>query len=512
MERKKQSIRINHWLVIPVLFLALTVTGCATTTQPEPPVVPEFARDLDPDRGEMPQMRPLAEIRPQAAMEEKMPFESKLFSLNILEAELQEAIMPIAKVAGLNLAFDRDVNVRAPVSVNFTNLSLNKAMELILRSHDYYYEIDGNTLLVKAMETRVFHLNYSLVSSSGSSDISGDSFSVETESEEDDTKIWKVIEEVLGVESSGGSGGSGGSGKSQSLLSDAGQAQINKMAGIIIVNDRPENIKRVAQYLDELEKVLRRQVLIEARLVEVTLNEGHQYGIDWNLVREKVGDWGFSVGNSLSSGIGGAGLIVGGNALAGSLLPDGLSTTNAYHTQGKTTIQGVLNALATTGSVNVLSAPRVSVLNNQSAMINMTTELPYEETEITVEDGVRTVAYSINRVFEGISLGIIPQVGPDGMTNLLIVPRVAQNQRFEDFEQAKRVPVLTVRETSTMVRVPDGGTVVLGGIIEEKNTDDSSKTPVLGDIPGLGRLFSNQKRTSTKTELVIMVTATIIER
>ncbi|MFP4128475.1 MAG: secretin and TonB N-terminal domain-containing protein, partial [Desulfonatronovibrio sp.] len=470
MERKKQNIRTNHWLMITVLLLVLTGAGCATTSEPEPPVVPDFAQDLDPERGDMPRMKPLAEIAPEAAMEEKMPFESKLFSLNILDAELQEAIMPMTNVAGLNLVFDRDVDVRAPVSVNFSNLPLKKALDLVLSSHGYYYKIEGNTLRVKAMETRVFHLNYSLVSSTGSSDISGDNFSVESEAEEDDTKVWEIIEEVLGVESSGSSEGSGGSGKSQSLLSDAGQAQINKMAGVIVVTDRPENIKRVAQYLDELEKVLRRQVLIEARLVEVVLNDDHEYGIDWNLIREKVGDWGFNIGAGLASGaeISSDGLVLGGTSLAGDTLPNGSSTANAYYSHGKSTITGVLRALSTTGTVNVLSAPRVSVLNNQSASINMTTELPYEETEVTFEDGERTVAYTINRVSEGISLGIIPQIGPDGMTNLLIVPRVAQNQRFEDFEQSKNVPVLTVRETSTMVRVPDGGTVVLGGIIEEK--------------------------------------------
>lgn len=403
--------------------------------------------------------------------------------------------MPIAKVAGLNLVFDRDVDLRAPVSVNFSNLSLKRAMELILGSHDYYYKIDDTILRIKAMETRVFHLNYSLVSSSGSSDMSGDNFSVDSEMEEDDSKVWKILEELLD------NGGSGGSGQGNSLLSESGQAQINKMAGVIIVTDRPDNIQRIASYLDELEKALKRQVLIEARLVEVSLNDGHQYGIDWSAVRTNLGRWGFNIGSAVGGAI------------------DNTFSMGMNYTGNQASYEAVLNALATSGRVNVLSAPRISVLNNQSAMINLTTQLPYLEWEVRNVGTAANPAYepvpTITFADEGISLGITPQIGPDGMTTLLIVPRVSNKREDRAFSfrgDQFLVPVLTVRETSTLVRIPDGGTVVLGGIIEERHQDRSDKIPVLGDVPGLGRLFSNQVRASDKTELVVVVTATIIER
>jgi MSHA biogenesis protein MshL len=503
VERKKHDGRISLWFVVAVLLLPLTGWGCATMSQPEPPVEPEFVRQTELAPQEMPPMKPLAEIKPRPAMEERMPFESQLFSLNIIEAELQEAVLPLAKVAGLNLVFDREVDLRAPITVSFSNLPLKKAMELILGSHGYYYQIEDNILRVKAMETRVFHLDYSMVSSTGSSDVSGDTFSVESEMEEDDVKIWEVVEEVLGIESSGGSGDSGEqSNETTSILSSVGQAQVNKMSGTIVVTDRPENIERLAHYLDELEKALRRQVLIEARLVEVTLNDGHQYGIDWSAVRTRLGRFGI---NSVTAGLGGA--------------IDNTFSMDMGYTKNEDSFSAVLNALATSGNVNVLSAPRISVLNNQSAMINLTTELPYLQWE------VRNVGSSDNPIYEpvptivfaneGIALGITPQISPDGMTTLLIVPRVANKKEDRSFNfrgDQFLVPVLTVRETSTLVRVPDGGTVVLGGIIEERQQDRTNKIPVLGDVPGLGRLFSNQVRATEKTELVIMVSATIIER
>lgn len=449
-------------------------------------------------------MRPLAELRPVPAMEERMPFESQLFSLNIMEAELQEAVLPLAKVAGLNLVFDRDVDLRAPVAVNFSNLPLKTAMDLILGSHGYYYQIQGNVLRVKALETRIFHLNYSLVSSAGSSSLSGDSFDVDSEMEEDDIKVWKMLDDVLGIEGSGGSGDSGGSGGggNKSILSDLGSAQVNKMSGTIIVTDRPENLDRLAHYLDELEKALRRQVLIEARLVEVTLNDGHQYGIDWSMVRTRLGRFGI---NTISA------------SLAG-----GIDTTFALdmgYTKNDESFTAIINALATSGRVNVLSAPRVSVLNNQSALINLTTQLPYLQWEVrnvgSRDNPIYEPVPTITFADEGIALGITPQIGPDGMTTLLIVPRVANKREDRAFSfrgDQFLVPVLTVRETSTLVRVPDGGTVVLGGIIEERHQDSNQKIPILGDVPALGRLFSNQIRAMEKTELVIMVSATIIER
>jgi MSHA biogenesis protein MshL len=499
----KKVDRVLPSLAALTLFFALMATGC-TTSQSSQPVSPQYPvpAPVMKSRPELPSLPPLAEIKPRAAMEENMPFETRLFTLNIMDAQLQEIVLPMAQSVGLNLVFDRDVDVYAPVSASFANLPLRRALELILDSHGYYFTINGNVLSIKAMETRVFQLNHSLVASQGSSSISGDSFDVSSESDDEALEIWDVLEEALGA---GGSGGGGGSGQQKSMLSENGHAQINKMAGFIIVTDRPENLDRMARYLDALENSLQRQVLIEARLVEVALTEEHEYGIDWSVIGASLGSgWNLDI----ASGIG----AVVQPAVGGAANPDLGSFATSLSKSGSESYNVVLNALAQNGSVNVLSAPRIAVMNNQSAMINMTTELPYEETSVTVQDGDRLVEYTIQRVFEGVSLGITPQIDPSGMTTLLIVPRVAQNQRFEDFTMSKKVPVLTVRETSTMVRVPNGGTVLLGGIIEEKTDDRVTKIPILGDLPVLGKaLFSSQKRENKKVELIIMITATIIE-
>lgn len=483
-------------LIMALLLLAVLPAGCVTMPPPEPPTV---------DRGEMQpprparvplsELRPLADIAPRAAMEESMPFEDKLFSLSVMDAQLQEAILPIAEAANLNLVFDRGVNINETVSVRFRDLSLRQAMSLILNAMGYYYQVEGNVLRVKALETRHFTLDYSLLASSPSSSVGSDQFSVDATAEEDDVKVWQILEEALGV-------GTGATRDANSLLSEQGSGQINKMAGLITVTDRPENLERVAAYLKALEKALRRQVLIEAKIVEVTLRSGHQYGIDWSMVRTRLGRTGFEIGSAMAP-------------TAGTFSLDFFS---ARPGSDANPINVVLRALASEGNVNVLSSPRLNVLNNQSGLINFQTAIPYFQWEVrnvgTADNPRYEPVPTVVFADEGVSLGITPQISADGYVNLAIVPVVSKrtdtatlNYQGSNYQ----IPVMSVRESSTMIRVADGGTVVLGGIIEESTEDLRDKIPVLGDIPGLGRLFSSQERSVRKTELVVLVTATVVE-
>ncbi len=480
------------------LLLAPFLSGCITMPPPEPPTVDrEIATPVTPRpvRAPLSELRPLGDIKPLAAVEQAMPFDDKLFSISVLDAQLQEAIMPIASAADLNLVFDQGVDISARVSAHFTDLSLRQALDLILSSLGYYHQINGNILRIKAMETRFYTLDYSLLASSPSSSVGGDQFSVDSSGEEDDVKVWQVLEKALGVGASGGGGGG------ESLLSEQGTAQINKMAGMIIVTDRPENLDKVAHYLKNLEKALVRQVLIEAKIVEVTLRSGHQYGIDWRMVHDRVsrGGMDYEIGSFMAPAANTFSLVWGGGSLSNP-------------------IDITLNALASEGNVNVLSSPRLNVLNNQSGMINFQTSIPYFQWEVrnvgTADNPRYEPVPTVVFAEEGVTLGITPQISGDGYINLSIVPVVSKrtdtavlNYQGSNFQ----IPIMSVRETSTMIRVQDGGTVVLGGIIEESSEDLRNKIPLLGDIPGLGRLFSSQERSTRKTELVVMVTATILE-
>jgi len=182
----------------------------------------------------------------------------------------------------------------------------------------------------------------------------------------------------------------------------------------------------------------------------------------------------------------------------------------------------LLDLLGTQGNTNVLSAPRLNVLNNQTALISVGRAIPFLEWELrTVGTATTTGATvfepvpTVSRVQAGVTLGVTPQINPEGITTLHIVPIVTDLVEYQTFtfeDNTWEVPVIDIRETDTMVRVPNGTTVVIGGLIQDKGSDNVTKIPFLGDVPGLGKLFSNQIRSSKKVELVILLTPTIVER
>ncbi|CAN2047479.1 MSHA biogenesis protein MshL [Candidatus Magnetomoraceae bacterium gMMP-13] len=451
---------------------------------------------------------PLAALKPMIAAEEKMPYESRLFSLSTRSAPLQDILLGLAKEADLNLVIEKAVNLMEPVSLEIKDLSLKLALDTILSAYEYFYEINGNILRVKALETRFFQFDYPLLynvaesevggdvlgEGGGGSDLSGE-FTIETEvSGSEHLNIWEQIEKALTPAGTGQNG----------LLSNQGRALVNRMSGTIVLTDRRENILLAEKFLNKLEISLRRQVVIEAKIIEVTLNHDHQYGIDWNYLQNQIGGSGaLTFSSELSTG--GAAVSVG--------FLDSFS---------RGTFELFLDALSVQGNLNVLSSPRLNVLNNQSALISVGQTIPYLdfETNVTTDpnDSTRTITTlepTINKAQAGITLGITPQISEDSVTTLHIVPIItdlAAEKSFSYNGTDWTVPVIQVRETDTIVRAPDGVTVVIGGLIQDRTDDLVTKIPLLGDIPFLGRLFSNQKRSNSKSEMVILLTPTVVEK
>lgn len=516
-KRKRPTTEIG--LLLAGLISVVCLIGCATVTRPPEPTVQttvvspgeimkEIAKTQAP--AELP---PLATLKPKVAAVEEMPFESKLFSLSTRGAPLQDVLLGLAKEAGLNLVIEKGVEPMEPVSVEMNNLPLKKALDTVLSAYEYFYDIDGNILRIKALETRFFHFDYLLLSNKPETDIGGDvlgggggsgggsgtnlsgEFSIEAEVDEEYLDVWQQIENAL---KSGG--------EEESLLSEQGRAQINRMSGTIILTDRRENILLAERYLHQLEKSLKRQVVLEAKIIEVTLSQGHQFGIDWGYIRNDLfgvsGDFEFNTNFSTNT----SGFNLGWTKAPGG--PDQLSF--------------FMDALATQGSVNVLSSPRLNVLNNQTALISVGRAIPYLQWELrtvgtatatgaTVYEPVPTVV----RSQAGVTLGVTPQISGEGITTLHIVPIITDLVEYRSFSfqgSTFDVPVIDIRETDTIVRVPDGATIIIGGLIQEKSRDNNSKVPLLGDVPLLGKAFSQQIRTSEKVELVILLTPTVVER
>jgi MSHA type pilus biogenesis protein MshL len=361
--------------------------------------------------------------------------------------------------------------------------------------------------------------------------------------------------------SSGGSGGSGGgssmsSGGSSinltadnpvdfwkelqdelgSMLTDIGKRSmsINRTAGIVQVTDRPSALKRIESYLAGVEKSVHRQVDLEARIYDVTLNDQFQFGIDWVHVAEAYGgSLGFG-GSTIPTAIGGSqvnnstlnGLNNFPANLGGSASPGGNISTLVF--QNFNTAAAV-NALKQQGTVEVISKPRVRTLNNQTALIKVGEDVPFFNTTTSFLPGATqgtstTVQQTVvNSITVGTILSLTPQISDNDWISLDISPVLTSLKSTVTFSggssgsgassgsSSATAPDLDTKQASTIVRVHDGTTIVIGGLIQTENAKNDTKTPLLGDIPLLGKLFTGTFRFKQKQELVIFVTPRIVK-
>lgn len=280
---------------------------------------------------------------------------------------------------------------------------------------------------------------------------------------------------------------------------------VSPLAGLVTVRGLPTEIAAVKKFISDTETHLHRQVIIEAKIMEVTLNDDYQQGIHWNEVLGSLGSTNFTFntngnisGTPISSSIGGATSL----SFSG---PD---------------FGGVIDLLQTQGNVQVLSSPRITATNNQKAVIKVGQD-EYFVTDVssTTTTGTSTTTtpeVELTPFFSGIALDVTPQIAEDGSVILHVHPSVTltaeQNKTIQLGGDELILPLAqsSVRESDTIIRAESGEIVVIGGLIETYKVDQESKTPLLGDIPLLGGLFQSVSETTQKRELVILLKPIVI--
>lgn len=282
---------------------------------------------------------------------------------------------------------------------------------------------------------------------------------------------------------------------------DEGRAVVvSPQAGLVTVKALPHEIKAIKSFLNDSQEHLRRQVIIEAKIIEVTLNDDYQQGIRWDQVISNIEST-----NLLFQTTGG----ITGNAISAAIGGESTLTIN------NADFNSVISLLQTQGNVQVLSSPRITATNNQKAVIKVGQD-EYFVTEVssTTTTGTSTTTtpeIQLTPFFSGIALDVTPQINGNGEVILHVHPSVTVTA-----EQVKQIRLnnediilplaqSSVRESDTIIRAHSGEIVVLGGLIESRKTDKESKTPLLGDIPFLGELFKSKSQTTQKSELVIML-------
>jgi MSHA biogenesis protein MshL len=438
-------------------------------------------------------------IVPQVEKERSAKLEGpkELFSFSLREADLKDVLRGIAKQSSYNVVVEPDV--KGTSTVDLKNVTLSKALDYILEPLNYVYKIDGNTIYVSKpkLETKVFSINYAAFSKLTESIVTGSSgtqrsgalvvgVNMRTRSDMD---AWLGFQDTL-----------------KNLLSADGKLTLNRQAGLVSVTDYPRNLKQIGAFIKSMDESIQRQVMIEARVVEVDLTGANREGVNWYLLNSQLNGVGFTyrqqfVDPSVSQNTGGnfSRLLVAAKHLVGSDTR-GLDAT-------------FVDLLKQQGKVNTLSQPKISTLNNQRAVIKVATDRAVFETTSTISvGGVPTYSTQIRYITIGLVLDVVPYVDDQGNIVMNIHPMLTQDtgQVTVDKTTGNTVPVLNVREVDTSVRVKEGEMVVLGGLISETKNESTNAIPGISTVPFLGWPFRSWSKNTDRTELVIFLTPKVV--
>jgi MSHA biogenesis protein MshL len=534
----------------------MTATACAPLQPKQANALPAIQEELrkaaqPPAAGPLPPavaeaLAPKTEIRLETSA--SVPAEPR-FDLAVNNAPAAQVFMGIATGTRYSMLVHPDV--AGNITVHLKDVNVPEAMAAIRELYGYDYRIDGNRILVHPLtpQTRFYALPYPTAVRQGKSEVRVISSS--------------IADASASPSGAGGSTPVGGSHNpaqldSSRIVTDSRSDFWNELrntvalligcnatacpadrnvivsphTGMLAVRALPKEHRQVEEYLKSARLTVERQVMIEAKIIEVTLNEGAQSGIYWayfnkgaslskglnsNQLPTPKGSTPptSTVGSLLGGGLPAAGGGVAGNTTHAGLFGLALQTTNFL---------ALIEFLETQGSVQVLSSPRIAAINNQKAVLKVGTDEFFVtgiSSNTTTSGGATTTSptVTVQPFFSGIALDVTPQIDETGHIILHVHPSVSTvttNNKDIDLGSLGlyRLPLAasSISETDSIVRLQDGEIAAIGGLMKQASQDSKSGVPLLADIPGLGTLFRNDAASRQKHELVILLKPTVIKQ
>ncbi|GIU23829.1 pilus (MSHA type) biogenesis protein MshL [Shewanella schlegeliana] len=497
---------------------SIAADKAANATTPPPAVMPdEVQRELS--SGNL--LEGFAPVRPT----------ERRFDVSANNVDAKVFFPSLAQGTPLSVAVHPDVTGK--ISLSLKSVTLKEALQVVEDIYGYEVSREGRVLRIfpAGMRTETFSLNYlymerqglSLTSvssgrisdndsnsnsnnnsngnsnfnnssnnDSGSSNSSSDQTNGTFIRSETKSDFWGELKETL-VSIIGNTGG-------------GRQVVVTPQAGLVTIRAYPNEIRQVRNFIKTAESHLQRQVILEAKVLEVTLSDGYQQGIHWESVLGHVGSTDISFGTSPSAGL-------------GDKISNVLGGVTSIKLEGSD-FSTMINLLDTQGDVDVLSSPRVTASNNQKAVIKVGTDEYFvtnvSSTTVASNTPITTPDVELTPFFSGIALDVTPQIDEQGNVLLHIHPSVIdikeQIKSIKISDSTLELPLAQseIRESDTVIKAASGDVVVIGGLMKSENTEIVSKVPLLGDIPFLGEAFTNRANSTVKTELVILLKPVVV--
>jgi len=539
-------------LLFSVFMTLMVLTGCSSMEPKDGGTISAMEEALDPEPRAS---APAAPTLPPPAVSSALlpPMElgaagaagrrETRFDINVTETPAREFFMGLVDGTPYNMVVHPTVT--GNISLSLKNITIPEVMEVLQQVYGYEFRSSrsGYQVMPARLQSRIFQVNYlnlqrvgrshTRVSSGQISDVNSGSGG-SSSNDQSGTSGGLISGSQINTESTSDFWGE----LTVALNALVGQGEgravvVMPQSGVVVIRAMPAEIREVEDYLRATDNIMHRQVILEAKILEVELNDGYEAGINWAKM--------ISVnGNKLGLGQSNGGNIFGDTRARKDIPTGGISDPKqpppldfvdfkafggffgAVMNTGN--FMAFIELLGLQGNVQVLSSPRISTVNNQKAVIKVGTD-EFFVTDVS-SDNYDSVAGASNRVsndieltpfFSGIALDVTPQVDAEGRVTLHIHPTVSdvQDQQKEiDLGENKVILPLarsTVRESDSIVYANSGQLIVIGGLMQDARSEKIASTPWLGDLPGVGALFRHTQQGAIKSELVILLRPTVVD-